>query len=287
MRTYIKPVLLFLTVLTASCEKFLEPQPEGTLSREELLVNPSFAEGLLMTAYAALPEDYHFSTDVACDDGVTNDKESEYRRMAIGEWLSSFDPVSAWADAYKQISYINRFLDVYESVAWSNDPSLGKTENELRNTLHLKRLKGEAFALRAWYQYLLLQNHSGKSAGGQLLGYPVINEIMMTDDDWEIPRNTFAECVKNIFTDLDTAIANLPSVWADGGGASENATSGARFENRINGNTARALKSRVALLAASPCIRRCTGCFVGRSGRDFSRSAFRPGRLVQQRGCFL
>jgi hypothetical protein len=240
MRKYINLFLLIIGVNLLSCEKFLEPEPEGTLTEEELLFNPSFAEGLLMTAYAALPNDYNFATDVASDDAITNDKISVYRRMATGEWLSSFNPISEWSDAYLQISYINRFLDVYESVQWSRDPNLNDSVNALRNTLHIKRLKGEAYGLRAWYQYRLLQNHSGKVTDGRLMGYPIINETLDPSDNWELPRNTFAECVANIFADLDTAIIN--------------ATSGARFENRINGNTARAIKSRVALLAASPAF---------------------------------
>jgi hypothetical protein len=254
MRKYINLLLLFITVSLFSCEKFLEPEPEGTLTEEELLFNPSFAEGLLMTAYAALPNDYDFATDVASDDAVTNDKFSEYRRMATGEWLSTFNPISEWSNAYLQISYINRFLDIYESVQWSKDPNLNDSINALKSSLHIKRLKGEAYALRAWYQYRLLLNHSGKVADGRILGYPIINKTLDPSDNWDLPRNTFAECVANIFADLDTAIANLPPEWKDGSTALINSTSGARFENRINGNTARAIKSRVALLAASPAF---------------------------------
>jgi hypothetical protein len=254
MRKYINLCLVILGLNLVSCEKFLEPEPDGTLSEEELLFDPSFAEGLLMTAYVALPDDYDFATDVATDDAVTNDKNSVYRRMATGEWLSSFDPISEWSDAYLQISYINQFLGCYESVLWSRDPNLNDSINSLRNSLHMERLKGEAHGLRAWYQIKLLQNHAGKASDGRLLGYPIINSTLGAGDNWELPRNTFAECVANIFTDLDTAIANLPGEWVDGADPFVNETSGARYENRINGNAARALKSRVALLAASPAF---------------------------------
>ncbi len=54
--------------------------------------------------------------------------------------------------------------------------------------------------------------------------------------------------------DLDVAIANLPGVYEDGPNDIINKTSGFRFENRINGHSAKALKSRVALLAASPAF---------------------------------
>ncbi len=254
MRKHIKISFLILSIFITSCDKFLEPSPDGTLSEEQILNNPSFAEGLLMTAYSAIPNDYDFGTDVASDDAVTNDKSSIFKRMALGEWLPSFNPISEWSTAYHQISYINRFLEIYESVNWSSATNLTQEENELRNRLHIKRLKGEAFALRAWYQYKLLQSVSGKTPDGRMLGYPIINEVVKPSKDWEIPRNTFSECIENIFADLDTAIANLPPKWLDNGTSAENATMGARFENRINGNTARAIKSRVALLAASPAF---------------------------------
>lgn len=254
MKRYVHFGLFLLGVTLVSCEKFLEPEPDGTLSEEELLFNPSFTEGLLITAYDALPNDYDFGIDVASDDAVSNEKGSPYSRMATGEWMSSFDPISKWAYAYEQISYINKFLEVYDSVMWSRDPNLSAELNMKKNILHKKRLKGEAHGLRAWYQFNLLQFHAGKSDNGSFLGYPIISETLTPSDNWELPRNTFKECVASIFTDLDTAIANLPAEWKNLSDPIDNATSGARFENRITGNAARALKSRVALMAASPAF---------------------------------
>jgi hypothetical protein len=52
--------------------------------------------------------------------------------------------------------------------------------------------------------------------------------------------------------DLDIAIANLPAVYANVGDPAIDDAMGIRYTNRMNGKAARALKSRVALLAASP-----------------------------------
>jgi hypothetical protein len=254
MRKYINLCLIIIGLNLLACEQYLEPKPDGTLSEEDIKSSPGFAEGLLLTAYHNLPGGYDFATDVASDDAVTNEQGSAYRQMATGDWKSSNNPISTWENAYEQIYYINKFLEIYESVRWANDLQLSQEDNDLKDEMHKQRLKGEAHGLRAWYQYYLLQHHAGKTADGRLLGYPIINITLDADDNWELPRNTFAECVANIFTDLDTAIANLPAEWEDGDDSFENITSGARFENRINGNTARALKSRVALLAASPAF---------------------------------
>jgi len=81
----------------------------------------------------------------------------------------------------------------------------------------------------------------------------ILTEPITIEDNWKLPRNTLSECIQQIMADLDTAIANLPNVYADiAGDGIHNITMGAQFENRITGNAARALKSRVALLAASP-----------------------------------
>ena len=267
MRKYIKLVLLIISLSLFSCEKLIEPKPDNILSEEQLLSNPIYTEGLLMKAYYALPDDYSFSTDVASDDAVSNDPASIFRSMAIGNWRATNNAISQWSYAYENIFYINKFLSVYENVVWSDNPNLTPENNELRNTLHKKRLKGEAYGLRAYYKWLLLQYHGGISEGGELLGFPIIDEYLTTDENWTLPRNSYAECVASIFADFDVAIANLPKTWVDLPTGSTyppenghiNATSGARFLNRINGNAALALKSRVALLAASPAYSTSSG----------------------------
>lgn len=276
MRKYIYILLLILSMSFFSCKKFLEPANENSLSIEELEFNPAYAEGLLMNAYAALPNDYTFGTDLASDDAASNDLTSVYRRMATGEWKSTYDPIAEWTTAYTQIYYINAFLDIFESVNWSQDKNLSAQVNDLRNNLHLKRLKGEAYALRALYEYKLLQNHGGKSADGRLLGFPIIDKSLLPSDNWKLPRNTYTECVNRIFTDLDTAIVNLPKAWVDGSDVNINAASGARYQNRINGYTAMALKARVALLAASPSF--------ANSGVTWAQAATIAGDLLKELG---
>jgi hypothetical protein len=282
MRKYIKLFLILLSVSLYSCEDFIKPKGDNVLTESQLLSDPIHAEGILMKAYSALPDDYAFATDVASDDAVSNDPTSVFRSMAVGNWRATSNAISQWAYAYENIFYLNKFLSVYGTVTWSTDPNLPLADQQLRNKLHKKRLKGEAYGLRAYYKWLLLQNHGGVSAGGQLLGFPIIDEYLTPEDNWKLPRNTFEECVKNIFKDIDTAVANLPKTWVDlpTGGANPavnghiNATSGARFLNRMNGNAARALKARVALLAASPA-------FSATSGVTWAQAATIAGPLLK------
>jgi hypothetical protein len=285
MRKYIILFLIISCLGFFACEKFLEPKAENTFTNQQLVFDAGNTEGLLMKAYYALPNDYNFETDVASDDAVTNDPTSVYRSMAIGGWRSTNDPISQWATSFEQIYYINRFLDQYQSVLWSTDPTLTDAVRASRNNLHKRRLRGEAFAIRAWYKWRLLQYHGGLTADNRLLGFPIIDQSITPADNWKIPRNTYAECVTSIFNDLDTATKYLPATWFDrpiGGtnppaNADTNATMGARYDNRINGNIATALKARVALLAASPS-------FSASSGVTWAQAAATAGPLMKKLG---
>lgn len=241
-------VVTGILVTTGACEKFLEPELDNQLSDGEMLGNPAFYEGLLLSAYQAMPGQYNFNIDVASDDAVTNNKDSDYLRMATGEWQASYNPASMWNYAYQWIYYINAFLEDFEQVDWDlNDPDI--------DAGHLQRLKGEAYGLRAWYEFQLLQNHSGIGTDGTLLGYPIVDRVIGIEDEFRIPRATYEASVAQIMTDLDTAIANLPDVYEDIKDDNlHNKTFGEVFTNRLNGLAAKALKVRVALHAASPAF---------------------------------
>lgn len=235
-------------LLVYSCEDFLEPEQDNRLTREILTGNPAYAEGLLLKAYVDLPTEYDFSEEAATDDAITNNFNLPEWRMANGQWNSDFNPVSEWTKAYQNIFYLNDFLEIVGSVPWDLD-----SEYELE--MHRKRLKGEAYGLRAWYEFQLLRSVSGFSADGELLGYPIVREVLSITSDWKIPRSPFEECVQKIIEDCDSAINLLPAFYQDIPDNFEfNQTMGERFTNRINGNALQALKSRVLLYAASPAF---------------------------------
>lgn len=248
---------IWLSINLMSCEGFLEPEKDNRITEKELIKDPSFVEGILLNAYYELPRDYDFITDIASDDAVTNVKGGPGNTVATGGWNSNFNPFSQWEKSYRSIFYINKFLELYENVNWSNSPMLNKEDNKKTHELHLKRLKGEAYGLRAWFQFLLLQYHSGLVENGEMLGFPIITTADGLANDVKLKRNTFQECVSQILSDCDTAIKYLPFKYKN---SPENdpvqmATMGSRFENRINGGAAYVLKSRCTLLASSPLFK--------------------------------
>src|SRR5690606_12497698 len=187
----------------------------------------------------------NFNLEAATDDAVTNNFNLSEWEMTNGQWSSQSNPVSNWK-SYGDIFYINSFLKMKDEVLWDFD-------SPRTHELHLKRLTGEAYGLRAWYQFLLLKSHSGPNAKGEMLGFPILTTPIGVDDEWRVPRSSFDDCVAQIISDCDMAIENLPDNYVDAGNDVEfNETMGSRWTNRFTANAAKALKSRVLLYAASP-----------------------------------
>ena len=246
MKNVIKILLVLVILHAGACKKLTEPGLDNQFTRERVLEDPAFAEGILLRAYRLLPTDYAME-EVATDDAVSNDRANVFMRMAKGEWSSQFNPLNIWDNSYDAIFNLNYFLSVADQVEWS-------WQSGKRDTLFLKRFTGEALALRAYYHFQLLRNYGGVASDGRLLGVPIVTKVIGAQDDWKLPRNTYQECIDQINKDLDASIAMLPATWVNGTDGDYNRTFGQQNQNRVNATIARALKARVALHAASPAF---------------------------------
>ena len=242
-------ILISLIILSTGCDEFMTPDKDNVYTESEILRDPSMAEGILLNAYANIPGTLTF-TEVATDDAVTNDNANTYRLASNGEWKSTNNPFNVWSGSYTNIAYTNLFLKVVDKVVWSS-------RSEWQNEHFKKRLRAEANALRALYQFRLLQAHSGYDENNNLLGYPIVDKSMTINDDWKsMSRDSYDDCVEQIVSDLDTAIVDLPDLYADAiagdpDKTNKDAVYGARFINRINKRAAQLLKARTLLHAAS------------------------------------
>ena len=254
-------LLVAALAILSSCEDLFDPNNDDHSTFDRVYNDPTFAEGLLIRAYTFIPTNDYTYDEVATDDAVTNDKSSTYTDMATGGWSALHNPESLWDDANRAIMYINQFMLVVDTVQWKyTDPEL--------NTLYIRRLKGEAYALRGLFKYYLLRNHAGYGADGTLLGFPIYNEFLTANSDFSKPRAPFSECVKSTYADLDTALQLLPMDYGDLGDLSQlppgfpeitdiskfNTVFGDMTRQRINGRITTALKARLALLEASPAF---------------------------------
>ena len=239
-----------------SCDDLFEPAEENNLGVDYMDKNASYAEGVLGNAYTRIPcASFPFS-EVATDDAVSNDATNEWRQIARGTWTSQNNPSERWRNCRAAIMYINLFLDHVDKVQWAKD--------EVARKLYADREKGEAYGLRAMYMYYLLQAHGGYDSEGNLLGVPVVTTTETSGSDFNVPRNTFKECMDAIYADCDSALALLPENYKDISGESEipsryrqmgatvdeaNRVFGAKFNGRMDGAIVRAFRSKAALLA--------------------------------------
>ncbi len=263
-------IFYFIGLLAfCSCQDMFEPADENNRQLEDLPKESSYAHGLLIYGYDRLPYQTTTQTDIATDDAVTNNKNSNYLLMATGSWASDNNPMSQWNNCKDGIQYVNSFLQIVEKSSWA--PSA-----ESKQLMFIDRLKGEAYGLRAIFYYYLLQAHGGYANDGKLYGVPLLTKPEDGSSDFNQPRATFAECVKQCFADCDSAMALLPLDYKDiqigeesvipekyikkGANLSGfNLVFGDKARGLISGRIAEAVKAQIALLAASPAFRAESG----------------------------
>lgn len=238
----------FLCLAVGACDEILEPEESNIYTKDRVYDDPLFAEGIMLRAYALLPTSYG-SEDAATDDAVSNDKTSSYLRMATGQWAANYDPMSIWSTCYSAIFNLNYFLSIVDDASWS-------WESEVRNEMFKKRLKGEAYALRAFHHMRLLMYYGGIATDGTLRGVPYVTDVLDPEtDEWKQSRDTYQGCVDKIMADFDQASTLLPAIWQDIAGYDDSTTVyGSHNKNRINGQIVKALKARLALHVASPAF---------------------------------
>lgn len=230
---------LLLIWLCVSCKKdFLERAPSDFISGEEVFSNIDNATAFLNNAYNELP-DFQRTTE---DGGGRyhlggGTDEMGYQQSAfvtqtpydfnLGNWNSvSFPQQRLWKAYYATIRRLNMFLENYDLIP--EEVSSGASDRK-------KRLKGEAYGLRAFYYFELLKMWGG---------VPVIEHTLdpSSGENIHLARNTPDEVVDLIKRDIVKAKEFLLPKFND----SE--------YGRVTGTIVRALLSRVTLFYASPLL---------------------------------
>lgn len=272
-----KLILIGLVVLVfTSCKKILDADPENLKTIDMMYGDGDYAQGFLINAYRSIPG-YYDNSDYATDDAVTNQRTNNLLRMATGSWSAVDNPVSLWNRCYGGMQYVNLFLENIDKVKFATDTAVNK--------LFKMRMKGEAYGLRALFMYYLLRNHGGYTEDGQLMGVPIITHLKTIDSVVNLPRASFETCVKQIYTDLDSAEANLPLEYNDVSSASQIPdrykviTQNVALYNRVMGlygrqlfNTliAKSFRARTALLAASPAFQHTSNTTTWANAADYA-----------------
>jgi hypothetical protein len=253
-------ILLVSVCILTSCKDLIEPAIENNreLPNAYLPNDARFPFGILLNAYNRIPTNGWSFNEVATDDAVTNDQNNPYLKIANGQWTANNNPLSQWTNAFAAIHYINITLGEVEKVQWAKDEKV--------SDLFAMRITGEAYGLRALFMYHLLQAHAGISEGS-ILGVPINLEVQGTKADFNNPRATLEECMKQIYSDLNKAEELLPLDYEDIASASlipakygsvtkeqYDRAMGRLFRGLFTARIAKAIRAEAALLAASPAF---------------------------------
>ena len=256
-----KKKIIFLVaaaLMLNSCDDLFEPAIENFKDVEQMYDDAQYAQGFLVNVYRCVPG-YYDNSEYATDDAVINQKNNAFLTMATGGWTSRlWTPINQWTNSFSSIQYINLFLENVDKVRWSDDAEKAQ--------LFARRTKGEAYGLRGMFLYYLLRAHAGFGENGELLGVPRLTEYLTINSDLNLPRASFADCVQQIYSDLEKAEELLPweyndvnevpadfqSITQDKG--KYNTVMGEKSRQLFNGLIARAYRVRTALLAASPAF---------------------------------
>lgn len=259
-------LLAFLPFFTA-CDDLFSPAKENVQDLTGKDDQPAFMEGVLANAYVLLPFSNGPVSDVATDDCVSNDETNGYRLMASGTWSSNNDPTSQWQTSRHVIMYLNNFLSYAQNVNWSDDERI--------NQAFKLRLSGEAYGLRALFMYNLLRAHGGWGDDGVLYGVPIVTEPEGASTDFNVPRNTFKDCMDSLMADVNRAIELLPEDYKDASMETDipaqyraigitnpveyNRICGVHFGGRMSARIAEAIRAMATLMAASPAFSEGSG----------------------------
>ncbi|HOX74293.1 MAG TPA: RagB/SusD family nutrient uptake outer membrane protein [Bacteroidales bacterium] len=258
-----KRIILFgaLILLISSCKDYLEPWPNGNYDNENIWEYQDMVQGIINRCYdniaapgIANSQRCYNDNEGAFLDGVTDDAvitntAHALRRYAVNALTTSNDPFATyWDRNYRTISQCNIFLKDRRGY---NTRFMVKA---VYNDQVRKRLQGEAFALRAYFEWDLLQRFGGKGTDGKMLGFPIITDVIDPYSEINYARNTYDECIAQIIKDCDSALFYLPLAYRDFlyPANTDLTYLGGKFWNRFDDTGVWAIKANVYLTWASP-----------------------------------
>ncbi len=215
----------------ASCKKdFMNLQPLDKFSDVAVWKDPSLVQTFVNNIYLGIPHGFSNimmssmvdETSYNADFGSSNVTKSlitpsDLSIFDAGFWTANRQRLMNWSMVYQFVRQANIFFERIDGVPFDNPADKD-------------RMKGEVHFLRAYLYHDLVSMYGG---------VPIITKTFGLNDDFNVPRNTYEECINFIVSDLDSAASLLPLSY-DGVN-----------KGRATKGAALALKSRVLLYAAS------------------------------------
>ncbi|WP_062127025.1 RagB/SusD family nutrient uptake outer membrane protein [Geofilum rubicundum] len=187
---YILGIVCFATVFS-SCEDYLEVEAPSSFDTDYVFSNTEDAKMMLMGAYQLFAEDTYTSrmsnvwmqnTDVEVMQPSANPDGSRRDVWSLqGGFLSGFNDIfKSWRDNYLVIDRANQIIEGIQASSLANDPTM-------------RMYLGEAYALRA-YRYYLLINFFGD--------VPYFTEAAKAGMELDIPKTDkniiYTGCIQDL-----------------------------------------------------------------------------------------
>ncbi len=184
----------------------------------------------LQNGHNRLGSDY---LDAASDDAISiqYDKSDVYK-LAMGQYTATslIGGEMRWGDYYKVIRQANILIENIDRVPFNLKYTNSKGEELPLNAA----MKAEARFLRAFNYFELVKRYGGVPMVG--------DEVFDLNDDVELPRSTFAQCIDYIVKELDAIKDDMRALPTNDANT---------YGHTPTIETCLALKSRVLLYAAS------------------------------------
>jgi hypothetical protein len=230
-RPYHILTVAIVMMVIASCKKdFMNVQPLDKYSDEAVWKDPSLIQAFINNIYLGIPHGFSNimmssmvdETMYNADFGSSNVTKSlitpsDLSIFDINFWTANRQREVNWIWVYKFVRSTNLFFEKIDGAPFDNPADKN-------------RMKGEVHFLRAYLYHNLVSMYGG---------VPIIKITFGLTDDFNVPRDSYENCIKFIVEDLDSAASLLPLSYT--GNNKGRATKGAAL----------ALKSRVLLEAAS------------------------------------
>lgn len=242
-----------LCLLALSCQKFMDPAPDNYLSDNYVMQSRDAFQGILYNTYKGLPTRVSFIYEAATDNSITNQDTTVSSKLAKGGLSKVSNPLgdNVWQDDYKNINIANWCIEQLVLDFKKPIPTTVKFDiNPVVNLQMFYFLLGEAYFIRAWYQFDLLQKYGGVAEDGKAYGFPISTKYINANVPIIISRSSYRQCAEQIAADCDSAAKYLPIIYSKASVAIPQGP--VSLSGHASGMAAKALKARTYLYAASP-----------------------------------
>lgn len=194
-------IILFMLMLTfclASCDKYLDRQPDDALTEEKVFAKRATTEQYLYHVYSYVPREWNAGDKqgwLPASDECAFSISRNFKNMTNGSWSPSsipYEKETGWKPYYRGIREATYFMG---KVALC--PELRAEE--------IIQYKAEARFLRAFYYYELMRMYGPVV----LIGEEVLDPSNVS---FSTPRATWAECVEYVCNEMDSVVKILPPV---------------------------------------------------------------------------